>query len=271
MSALPSASVKATAIAMLEDQNQEHQQILGRFQNETRRDFVFSLVHPDPLVRIHGIVRLHSDVNISDKLQRKIERAAARETTLRQSAGWIASAMLQSSDGKFEPSFIRARKAMRRASDAAGSGPDSRETAAKAVSAPPLARATMPRWTLFLLFVVSPMFVWVLWAFLLRGGLTFWLAGIALLHSTGRKALRIQCAWRALLIWTPVAAFLALSWFNEMRWADWFYGIGGWTSWLSEVCWSLALVLLPLYVGLALWFPNRSLHDRLAGTYLVPR
>jgi hypothetical protein len=99
--------------------------------------------------------------------------------------------------------------------------------------------------------------------------------GIALLRSNGRKALRIQCAWRALLVWTPVILLLALwvwcnawwliAWEHEMiQRSRWVYVL----SWLS---WGAALALLPVYVGLALRFPGRSWHDRLAGTYLVPR
>ena len=33
----------------------------------------------------------------------------------------------------------------------------------------------------------------------------------------------------------------------------------------------VALAVLLGYMLLALWFPTRSLHDRLAGTYLVPK
>jgi eukaryotic-like serine/threonine-protein kinase len=99
--------------------------------------------------------------------------------------------------------------------------------------------------------------------------------GLALLRSNGRKALRIQCAWRALLVWTPVAALLVLSVLLDNVWLGaWFRQIVepyAWAYWLSWLCWGFALSLLPLYVGLAFWLPNRSLHDRLAGTYLVPR
>jgi hypothetical protein len=35
--------------------------------------------------------------------------------------------------------------------------------------------------------------------------------------------------------------------------------------------WSLSVVYLAGCLALALWFPTRSLHDRLASTYLVPR
>jgi hypothetical protein len=117
--------------------------------------------------------------------------------------------------------------------------------------------------------------IWSIWAFLMRGGLTYRLAGIALLRSNGRKALRIQCAWRALLVWAPVTGLLLLSvWLDSVWLVAWFRQVAEaytWAYWLSWLCWGLALALLPLFVGLALRLPNRSLHDRLAGTYLVPR
>ena len=97
--------------------------------------------------------------------------------------------------------------------------------------------------------------------------------GLSLLRSSGRPALRIQCAWRALVVWVPVVGLLMLSalldllpWANGVPNSDF-----GWTYWLSWLCWILALALLPVYVVLAIRFPERSLHDRLAGTYLVPR
>jgi hypothetical protein len=115
----------------------------------------------------------------------------------------------------------------------------------------------------------------MLWAFLLRGGFTFRLAGIALLRSNGCSASRIQCAWRALLVWAPVAGLLTASvWLGGLGFRAWLRQSWEQFEWLYGLSWALggiALALLPLYVGLALWFPDRSLHDRLAGTYLVPR
>ena len=62
------------------------------------------------------------------------------------------------------------------------------------------------------------------------------------------------------------------AWLDLLPWAS---GVPnsdfGWTYWLSWLCWILALALLPVYVLLAIRFSERSLHDRLAGTYLVPR
>jgi uncharacterized RDD family membrane protein YckC len=96
--------------------------------------------------------------------------------------------------------------------------------------------------------------VWIVWAFLWRGGLSLPLFGLSLVRADGQPARRLQCAWRAVVVWAPVTALLAC----------WL-----WLGWISSG-WD-ALVLLLLYVVLALWSPERALHDRLAGTYLVPR
>jgi hypothetical protein len=115
--------------------------------------------------------------------------------------------------------------------------------------------------------------LWVGWAFLTRGGLSYWLLGIAPVRRDGRLAGRFQCAWRALLVWVPVAGLLLLSyWLEAWYWSLWGTAAAPvWALWLSTVIWWATWLLLGAYIILALRYPTRSLHDRLAGTYLVPR
>jgi hypothetical protein len=103
---------------------------------------------------------------------------------------------------------------------------------------------------------------WVVWAFLSRGGFAFWRGGIVLRRANGRKALRVQCAFRALLVWAPVGGLLCLA----AAVARALPGLPG----LYFGIWGLAVALLIAYVLLALESPTRGPHDRLAGTYLVP-
>jgi hypothetical protein len=105
--------------------------------------------------------------------------------------------------------------------------------------------------------------LWVVWAFLFRGGLSLRVAGLALVRGDGRDALRLQCAWRALLVWAPVVAFLVLA-----VWVDVAFPTLCWLGSVFQVLFPLVLLGFAL---LALRFPARGLHDRLAGTYLVPR
>ena len=79
--------------------------------------------------------------------------------------------------------------------------------------------------------------------------------------------------WRALLVWAPVTGLaIASVWLNAWYWMRW-TGDGSdvWMLWASSAAWWASLALLSFYAALAVWFPKRSLHDWLAGTYLVPR
>jgi hypothetical protein len=105
--------------------------------------------------------------------------------------------------------------------------------------------------------------LWVVWAFLFRGGLSLRLAGLALVRTDGRPALRVQAAWRALLVWGPVLAVLFLT-----AWID---TLAPELAWLCTALQGLVLLTLIGYAGLALRFPARGPHDWLAGTRLVPR
>ena len=125
-------------------------------------------------------------------------------------------------------------------------------------------------------FTISVVFwpvVWVLWAFLWRGGLSFRWLGLSLRRSDGRKAARWQCALRTFLVWAPlVALWTASLWLDFNYWAAWNVGDGqSWVPWLSSGLWWTGLMLLPVFALLTVLFPQRCLHDWLAGTYLVPR
>jgi hypothetical protein len=117
--------------------------------------------------------------------------------------------------------------------------------------------------------------LWVVWAFLARGGLTYWLAGACLVRADGRKAARWQCAGRAFLFWLPVSVLLG----GLVALDSWFWSLGNpqpggllaWLPWLSFLVWLASMLLLPGYAVLALRSPTRAPHDRLMGTYLVPR
>jgi hypothetical protein len=111
--------------------------------------------------------------------------------------------------------------------------------------------------------VVAPPLLWGLWAFLTRGGFILQALGLSLVRSDGRPAMRGQCAARALLVWAPPTVLLLAS-----------LGVTaaapGWDD-LALCLQLLAAAVVGSYVFLALRSPARALHDRLAGTYLVPR
>jgi hypothetical protein len=103
---------------------------------------------------------------------------------------------------------------------------------------------------------------WVVWAFLFRGGYAYWRGGIMLRRADGRKAARWQCAYRALLVWGPVAVLLGLA-------VTVAHILPAWPG-LYLTIWGAGVLLLPVYAVLAIWSPARAPHDRLAGTYPVP-
>jgi len=114
---------------------------------------------------------------------------------------------------------------------------------------------------IFLLLAAAPA-AWVVWSFLTRGGLTLRLMGLALVRADGRKAARWQCAWRSLLVWSPVVALLWACILAKTYVPQFYFVQSG--------LWWLAVALVLAYLVLAIRRPSRTLHDRLAGTYLVP-
>jgi hypothetical protein len=129
-------------------------------------------------------------------------------------------------------------------------------------------------WVLSVMILIWPA-AWICWAFLTRGGWSWRATRLALVRRNGRPATRWECAWRALLVWLPVALLLLLAaWGQVTLFGEWLraresppWGM----TWLTLATQALSVAVLPVYFALALWQPTRALHDRLAGTYLVPR
>jgi hypothetical protein len=117
--------------------------------------------------------------------------------------------------------------------------------------------------------------LWVLGAALLRGGVSLHLSGLRLEQSDGRPAARWRCLLRSLLVWVPIYLLLLVSLLADL----WRIAILaaepdrqlGWLIWTSWVGWWLAVLLPIVYLWSGIRWPNRGLHDVLAGTYLVPR
>ena len=103
----------------------------------------------------------------------------------------------------------------------------------------------------------------VAWSALTKGGALLGLTGLALVRGDGRPAERWRCAWRTLLVFAPVAAALA-----GCCWADSRTPPRPSAAWAF---WGAAVAVLASYPVLALASPAKSLHDRLAGTTVVPK
>lgn len=104
--------------------------------------------------------------------------------------------------------------------------------------------------------------LWTAWAFLTRGGLSYPLAGLALVGSDGRMARRSTCALRAVLAWmVPVGLLLSSEWIQDH---DPESIVLGWTLWLAGV------LAFGLSAAIGLAFPGRGPHDVLSETTVVP-
>jgi hypothetical protein len=119
--------------------------------------------------------------------------------------------------------------------------------------------------------------MWIFWAGVTRGGFSLPLSGITVVQADGRKAARWRCVSRALLVWAPFTGLVLASLLLDM----WRVAespvpsrsspeltAAAWAAWLA---WWLAVAWLPLHFLLVLRAPAQSWHDRLSGTFLVPR
>lgn len=100
-------------------------------------------------------------------------------------------------------------------------------------------------------------------AFVFRGGLVLRILGLRIVRQDGRKASRPRILWRSLLAWGPLALLVLLATSVSTDRPDF--------TWKQASL--LGLVVLPAS-GFLLWaalLPDRGLHDRMAGTALVPR
>jgi hypothetical protein len=101
---------------------------------------------------------------------------------------------------------------------------------------------------------------WTLWSFFFRGGFALRFSGLRLVRRDGRPAKRIQCAFRTLLVWTPIMLLLLTSTLlRSLGQQD----LGLTISWC-------ALGALGAFAYFSLLYPARSVHDWIAGTWLVP-
>jgi eukaryotic-like serine/threonine-protein kinase len=233
-------------------------------------DLVALTALPDEASRLAALAVCASDLQLRERLRQRIDDKTRKQETVYKSARPLARSGLTYAQGytdnatSDDPSLARRdnRHYLRIRADES----DYRRS-------PPSSEIGRGIMSVVVGMVLFFPLVWIAWAFILRGALSLRLMGLSLVRANGRPALRIQCAWRALVVWAPVVGLLLLS--TLLDFLPWVRGLPesdfGWTYWLSWVCWVLAVALLPLYVALAIRFPERSPHDRLAGTYLVPR
>lgn len=115
----------------------------------------------------------------------------------------------------------------------------------------------------------SWLIVWVIWSMISRGGISLRLMGIDLQSARGKRAGPFRCGWRTALVWLPFfGLILASVWIQELTQGP---DNAAGASWVFWTPWWLALIYLAVCGVCALIWPQRGLHDRLSGVYLVPR
>lgn len=242
---------------------------LENLEQGAARELAAGLLHPHPLCRLAPIARYQQDMALRDRLRVVIEQdreevAARQAHSNRVTRAWLDATMrVQTVQIRQQMETQRARavdpNVFRREAEwnANRDGRDYEHVGMFIAGG--------------ICSLIWPV-VWVLWAFAWRGGISFWLGGIALVRADGRLAPRWRCAWRALLFWLlPIALLMAAFAVDLAFWSNWRDPAVAWLPWLSFALWWCLPILLAIYGVLALWDPSRSLHDRLAGTYLVPR
>jgi eukaryotic-like serine/threonine-protein kinase len=102
----------------------------------------------------------------------------------------------------------------------------------------------------------------LLGAVVMRGGFTLRGFGAAVVNRHGEPASRFRTLWRAMVTWCPTAVLPFL------------LGNSGTIAGVNVGTLTLPSLGMALFVGAAVWtamHPSRSIQDRLAGTWIVPR
>lgn len=251
------------------------QQRLSELEQGALLDFAVRAINPDLQIRLQAAVQLEADYQLGDRLRQSIDFDQQQLASRLASCGWISRNALQLIEKQINAALqIRETERIRKRPIFFGSGHVHVRGRAQRLADGhfPDAQEELPVAVWLGALAVWPT-LWVVWAFLARGGISYRLAGIALVRGDGRPASRLQCAWRAFLVWAPLTGLLVLSfWLEHRYWSLWQPDSSPrWLFLLAGAAWYAALLLLVEYALLALWRPTRTLHDRLSGVYLVPR
>ena len=111
-----------------------------------------------------------------------------------------------------------------------------------------------------LLLLTASALVSVVLQMILRGSVLLRLAGVAIVTGRGLPASRLRLLWRALIAWAPLAAVWLTILIGTIP-------VGSRASMVMVLAAAMALVAGAAW---AVARPERGLHDRLAGVWLVP-
>jgi hypothetical protein len=240
-----------------------HRELLAEMERVQERDLAIAQAQPDPAARNAGLGVYEDDRRLYQDLKNRIDLVLARrEARLEAMSSPVRNRLKLSqqpngatTDEELEDRDIRS---------------EVREAILESSTVEPFVH--MVQWICLL---AGPA-AWIVWSFLTRGGLSLRFLDLELIREDGRRAARWQCALRSVIFWTPLVALWGISiWLDQYYWSHW-YEAGNrqslrWMAEVSRITWWSASVMLAGYFVVAIWRPQQSWHDRLAGTWLMPR
>jgi hypothetical protein len=253
-------------LIVLSVHHKQNRRVLRELDERAVADFANGVLSPQPLARAAAACQLYADGKLCDRLRDRVAADEREFKARREAANWASREQFRFMQQALVQQEARAGNQERRPAA------DVRFEARWRAEAADTSRQLAWRTGIFLLITLGvwPL-LWVVWAFLFRGGLSFPLLGLSLVRADGRRAGRFLCGWRAVLVWGPLTGLLLAAVWLE----TWFWSAAArpqpWVLWMAELLRWSSLALLLTYPVLALFFPRRGPHDRLAGTYLVPR
>jgi hypothetical protein len=265
-------------LIFLRESTREFPRVTDQLQVVSAADVVGAMASPAPLNQAAALTRFEAESALCENLHRFAERADQELTARLGSANWPERTAYQSLQQIIADA--RSRKAQEKSEKPGESNlltalrsealSDDRPTISEIDEG--VAKTDSYLRVAVLVALAAWPALWVLAAFVFRGGLANRIMELSLVRSDGRRAGRLRCAGRSLLIWLPPTAVL----FAAVALDGWSWSSAGmpgmvWVSWLAEFLRWCCLGLLVLYPVMAIRHPERGLQDRLAGTYLVPR
>lgn len=104
--------------------------------------------------------------------------------------------------------------------------------------------------------------VFIICAFLFRGGLSYFFSGVTLVRRDGRRAGRFTCAVREVVLWLPFLLALLVAAWVQMLWPGHFI--------YRLISSGFAVCVLVVYIAIGFRSTDQGPHDRLLGTWRVP-
>ena len=180
-----------TTMGVLVD-SETKKEALRDLEMGTWRDFTASAVNPDFNVRLGGLAQLDADLQLRQQLLKRIENTQRQRNAQLDGLSWFLRKFVQFIDNEIEKERAKGNGVRDKKSANGLANFRKQASAPRPSNGPPPLDAFALGCICWLAF--WPV-VWVLWAFVWRGGFSFGWMGLALARSDGRKAARWQCAF----------------------------------------------------------------------------